>query len=58
MSATTAVFASESVPLLREALGAHRGGIDERGFSSARNAANGPGNPDAAKYIGRGPVHQ
>jgi hypothetical protein len=28
------------------ALGAHRGGIDERWFSSTTNAANGPGTPD------------
>src|SRR6266702_5797018 len=27
------------------ALGAHRGGIDERWFSSTTNAANGPGTP-------------
>src|ERR1700726_374997 len=29
------------------ALGAHRGGIDERWFSSTTNAANGPGTPPA-----------
>ena len=28
------------------ALGAHRGGIDERWYSSTTNAANGPGTPD------------
>ena len=28
------------------ALGAHRGGIDERWFSSTTNAANGPGTPE------------
>jgi hypothetical protein len=28
------------------ALGAHRGGIDERWFSSTTKAANGPGTPD------------
>jgi hypothetical protein len=28
------------------ALGAHRGGIDERWFSSTTNASNGPGTPD------------
>src|SRR5277367_5618235 len=28
------------------ALGAHRGGIDERWFSSTTQAANGPGTPD------------
>src|SRR5436189_5339896 len=28
------------------ALGAHRGGIDERWFSSTNNAANGPGTPE------------
>src|SRR6195256_4323763 len=27
-------------------LGAHRGGIDERWFSSTTNAANGPGTPE------------
>src|SRR5271163_3195955 len=28
------------------ALGAHRGGINERWFSSTTNASNGPGTPD------------
>jgi len=40
------------------ALGAHRGGIDERWFSSTTNAANGPGTPadEGLSYIdcGRG----
>src|SRR5689334_14053651 len=36
------------------ALGAHRGGIDERWFSSTTNAANGPGTPEdeGLSYIG------
>src|SRR5215469_15568713 len=35
------------------ALGAHRGGIDERWFSSTTNAANGPGTPadEGLSYI-------
>jgi len=38
------------------ALGAHRGGIDERWFSSTTNAANGPGTPDdeGLSYIALG----
>ena len=38
------------------ALGAHRGGIDERWFSSTTNAANGPGTPadEGLSYIDLG----
>ncbi len=38
------------------ALGAHRGGIDERWFSSTTNAANGPGTPEdeGLSYISLG----
>ncbi|MEX2261127.1 MAG: hypothetical protein WD696_04210 [Bryobacteraceae bacterium] len=38
------------------ACGAHRGGIDERWFSSTTNAANGPGTPDdeGLSYIAAG----
>jgi len=38
------------------ALGAHRGGIDERWFSSTTNAANGPGTPadEGLSYINLG----
>ena len=38
------------------ALGAHRGGIDERWFSSTTNAANGPGTPEdeGLSYIDAG----
>ena len=35
------------------ALGAHRGGIDERWFSSTTNADNGPGTPACYPYCDR-----
>src|SRR5881296_706172 len=42
------------------AYGAHRGGIDERWFSSTTNAANGPGTPadEGLSYIDLGGGHR